>query len=196
MQWCMQRKSGTTSTTRPRAGPGGSDPELPMRTDPARGSASRALDRCLERLRPTTSTYSQIHNAKMEHVRDGAVSETPMSYSARVRFACGARHSDRPFRLAPGEGGWFRECEPDVGAIQMIRETSEQHPGSAMPEAARRHASRCAFTIRVPHASGMPEATTPRTLSSPSTTIGGICSFVARERGAKDPDAGLPHDPT
>jgi len=39
----------------------------------------------------------------------------------------------------------------------MIWNILEQHPGTAMLEAARRHAPRCAFTIRVPHASGMLE---------------------------------------
>ena len=49
------------------------------------------------------------------------------------------------------------EREPDVGTIQMIWNVLEQHPGSAMIEAARRHAPGCAFNVRVTHASGMLE---------------------------------------
>jgi aryl-alcohol dehydrogenase-like predicted oxidoreductase len=39
----------------------------------------------------------------------------------------------------------------------MIWNILEQHPGTAMIEAARRHAPRCCFNIRVTHASGMLE---------------------------------------
>jgi aryl-alcohol dehydrogenase-like predicted oxidoreductase len=59
--------------------------------------------------------------------------------------------------------GWLYEAvelcerEPDIGIIQMIWNILEQHPGTPMIEAARRSAPRCAFTIRVTHASGMLE---------------------------------------
>jgi aryl-alcohol dehydrogenase-like predicted oxidoreductase len=49
------------------------------------------------------------------------------------------------------------EREPDVNTIQMIWNVIEQHPGSAMIEAARRHAPNCCFNVRVTHASGMLE---------------------------------------
>src|SRR3954463_2885002 len=39
----------------------------------------------------------------------------------------------------------------------MIWNVLEQHPGSAMIEAARRHAPNCCFNVRVTHASGMLE---------------------------------------
>jgi aryl-alcohol dehydrogenase-like predicted oxidoreductase len=39
----------------------------------------------------------------------------------------------------------------------MIWNVIEQHPGSAMIEAARRHAPNCCFNVRVTHASGMLE---------------------------------------
>jgi aryl-alcohol dehydrogenase-like predicted oxidoreductase len=59
--------------------------------------------------------------------------------------------------------GWLYEAvelverEPDINTIQMIWNVLEQHPGSAMIEAARRHAPNCCFNIRVTHASGMLE---------------------------------------
>ena len=45
----------------------------------------------------------------------------------------------------------------DINTIQMIWNILEQHPGTAMLEAARAHASNCCFNIRVTHASGMLE---------------------------------------
>ena len=42
--------------------------ELPMRTDPA--FLRLAVDRCLQRLETDVIDVLQIHNAKMEHVRD------------------------------------------------------------------------------------------------------------------------------
>jgi aryl-alcohol dehydrogenase-like predicted oxidoreductase len=59
--------------------------------------------------------------------------------------------------------GWLYEAvelcerEGDIGTIQMIWNVLEQHPGSAMIEAARRHAPNCCFNVRVTHASGMLE---------------------------------------
>jgi aryl-alcohol dehydrogenase-like predicted oxidoreductase len=49
------------------------------------------------------------------------------------------------------------EREPDINTIQMIWNVIEQHPGTAMIEAAKRHAPNCCFNIRVTHASGMLE---------------------------------------
>jgi aryl-alcohol dehydrogenase-like predicted oxidoreductase len=59
--------------------------------------------------------------------------------------------------------GWLYEAvelmerEPDINTMQVIWNVIEQHPGSAMIEAARRHAPNCCFNIRVTHASGMLE---------------------------------------
>ena len=49
------------------------------------------------------------------------------------------------------------ERERDIDTIQMIWNILEQHPGSAMIEAARVNAPSCCFNIRVTHASGMLE---------------------------------------
>src|SRR6202789_2939810 len=48
--------------------------ELPMRTDPA--YIRMAVDRCLERLETDYLDVLQIHNVKMEHVRDPELWDT------------------------------------------------------------------------------------------------------------------------
>src|SRR6185312_6227571 len=59
--------------------------------------------------------------------------------------------------------GWLYEAvelverERDINTIQMIWNILEQHPGTAMLEAAKAHAPNCVFNIRVTHASGMLE---------------------------------------
>src|SRR6476659_6106266 len=59
--------------------------------------------------------------------------------------------------------GWLYEAvdlverEPDINTIQMIWNVLEQHPGTAMLDAAKAHAPNCCFNIRVTHASGMLE---------------------------------------
>lgn len=128
--------------------------ELPMRTDPA--FIRMAVDRCLERLETDYLDVLQIHNAKMDHVRDAAVWGTLRDLQREGKV--------RVWGAAFGPAiGWLYEAvelcerEPDVGAIQMIWNILESHPGSAMLEAAKRHAAHCAFTVRVPHASGMLE---------------------------------------
>ncbi len=128
--------------------------ELPMRTDPA--SIRRSVDQCLSRLETDYIDVLQIHNAKMEHVRDPAVWETLRTLQREGKI--------RVWGAAFGPAiGWLYEAvelcerEPDVGAIQMIWNILEQHPGTAMIAAARQFAPECAFTIRVTHASGMLE---------------------------------------
>jgi aryl-alcohol dehydrogenase-like predicted oxidoreductase len=128
--------------------------ELPMRTDPA--SIRLAVGRCLERLETDYIDVLQIHNAKMEHVHDRELWDTLRALVVEGKV--------RVWGAAFGPAiGWLYEAvelcerEPDVGAIQMIWNILEQHPGTAMLDAARRHAPNCAFTVRVPHASGMLE---------------------------------------
>jgi aryl-alcohol dehydrogenase-like predicted oxidoreductase len=128
--------------------------ELPMRTDPE--YLRFAVDRSLERLETDYIDVLQIHNAKLAHVRDPELWGTLRSLQAEGKI----RVWGAAFGPAIGwlyEGVELCEREPDVGAIQMIWNILEQHPGTAMLDAARRHAPRCGFTIRVPHASGMLE---------------------------------------
>ncbi len=125
-----------------------------MRTDPA--FMRLAVDRCLERLETDYIDVLQIHNAKMEHVRDPEVWATLRALQREGKI--------RAWGAAFGPAiGWLYESvelmerEPDVNTIQMIWNVLEQHPGSAMIEAARRHAANCCFNVRVTHASGMLE---------------------------------------
>jgi aryl-alcohol dehydrogenase-like predicted oxidoreductase len=128
--------------------------ELPMRTDPA--FLRMAVERCLERLETDYIDVLQLHNAKMEHVRDPEVWGTLRDLQREGKI--------RTWGAAFGPAiGWLYEAvelverEPDINTIQMIWNVLEQHPGSAMIEAARRHAPNCCFNVRVTHASGMRE---------------------------------------
>ena len=128
--------------------------ELPMRTDPA--FLRHAVDKCLERLETDYIDVLQIHNAKMEHVRDAELWGTLRDLKREGKI--------RAWGAAFGPAiGWLYETvellerENDIDTIQMIWNVLEQHPGSAMIEAARRHAPNCCFNVRVTHASGMLE---------------------------------------
>jgi aryl-alcohol dehydrogenase-like predicted oxidoreductase len=128
--------------------------ELPQRVD--REYLRAAVDRCLERLGTDYVDVLQLHNVKMEHVRDPEVWETlrGLQRDGKVR-AWGAA-----FGPAIGwlyEAVELMEREPDVNTIQMIWNLLEQHPGTGMIEAAKAHAPNCCFNIRVTHASGMLE---------------------------------------
>ena len=128
--------------------------ELPMRTDPE--FMRLAVDRCLKRLETDYIDVLQLHNAKMEHVRDAELWGTMRDLQKEGKI--------RTWGAAFGPAiGWLYEAvelverEPDINTIQMIWNVLEQHPGSAMIEAARRHAPNCCFNVRVTHASGMLE---------------------------------------
>jgi aryl-alcohol dehydrogenase-like predicted oxidoreductase len=128
--------------------------ELPQRFD---GTYLRfAVDQCLQRLETDYIDVLQLHNVKMEHVRDAAIWETLRELRRQGKI--------RAWGAAFGPAiGWLYEAvellerEPDINTIQMIWNILEQHPGTAMIEAARAHASHCVFNIRVTHASGMLE---------------------------------------
>jgi aryl-alcohol dehydrogenase-like predicted oxidoreductase len=128
--------------------------ELPMRTDPA--FIRFAVDKCLERLETDYIDVLQLHNAKMEHVRDPELWNTLRELKREGKI--------RAWGAAFGPAiGWLYEAvelverEPDINTIQMIWNVLEQHPGTAMLEAAKAHAPNCCFNIRVTHASGMLE---------------------------------------
>ena len=128
--------------------------ELPMRTDPA--YIRHAVDKCLERLETDYIDVLQIHNVKMEQVRQPELWETLRELKKEGKL--------RAWGAAFGPAiGWLYEAvelmerERDIFTIQMIWSIIEQHPGTAMVEAARAVAPNCCFNIRVPHASGMLE---------------------------------------
>jgi aryl-alcohol dehydrogenase-like predicted oxidoreductase len=128
--------------------------ELPMRTDPA--YIRMAVDKCLERLETDYIDVLQIHNAKMEHVRQTDLWGTLRDLQKEGKILT--------WGAAFGPAiGWLYEAvelverEPEINTIQMIWNILEQHPGTPMIEAAKQHAPNCCFNIRVTHASGMLE---------------------------------------
>jgi aryl-alcohol dehydrogenase-like predicted oxidoreductase len=134
----------------PRRGQG----ELPQRFDPE--YLRFAVDQSLRRLETDHIDVLQLHNVKMEHVRTPEIWETLRGLVRAGKI--------RVWGAAFGPAiGWLYEAvelverEPDINTIQMIWNILEQHPGTAMLEAAKRHAPNCCFNIRVTHASGMLE---------------------------------------
>src|SRR2546430_5550774 len=67
-----------------------------------------------------------------------------------TRFDC-----DWSSDVCSSDLGWLYEAvelverEPEINTIQMIWNIIEQHPGTAMIEAAREHAPNCCFNVRV-----------------------------------------------
>lgn len=128
--------------------------ELPQKFD--RDYMRFAVDKCLERLETDHIDVLQLHNIKMEHVRDAAIWRTLREMKdERLIKIWGAA-------FGPAIG-WLYEAvelcerETDIGTIQMIWNVLEQHPGTAMIEAAKEFSPDCTFNIRVTHASGMLE---------------------------------------
>jgi len=128
--------------------------ELPQRFDPP--FMRRAVEECLRRLNTDYIDVLQLHNVKMAHVRDPLIWETLRELTREGKI--------RAWGAAFGPAiGWLYEAvelverEPDINTIQMIWNILEQHPGTAMLDAARAHAPNCVFNIRVTHASGMLE---------------------------------------
>ncbi len=128
--------------------------ELPQRFDTE--YMRLAVERSLERLETDRIDILQLHNIKMEHVRDPGIWETLRELKREGKI--------RAWGAAFGPAiGWLYETvellerEPDIDTIQMIWNIIEQHPGTAMIEAAHRAAPGCRFNIRVTHASGMLE---------------------------------------
>ena len=128
--------------------------ELPQRFDES--YLRFAVEKSLERLETDYIDVLQLHNIKMEHVRDPAIWETLRSLKREGKI--------RVWGAAFGPAiGWLYEAvelcerEKDIGTIQMIWNILEQEPGSSMIAAARENAPECVFNIRVTHASGMLE---------------------------------------
>ena len=128
--------------------------ELPMRTDP--DYIRFAVEQCLERLQTDYIDVLQIHNVKMEQVRQPELWDTLRELKREGKI--------KAWGAAFGPAiGWLYEAvelmerERDIDTIQMIWNILEQHPGTAMIDAARANAPACCFNIRVTHASGMLE---------------------------------------
>ncbi len=128
--------------------------ELPQRFDA--GYMRFAVEKSLERLETDYIDVLQLHNIKMEHVRNPEIWETLRELKREGKI--------RVWGAAFGPAiGWLYEAidlcekEKDIGTIQMIWNVLEQEPGSSMIAAARQSAPDCVFNIRVTHASGMLE---------------------------------------
>ncbi|MFL5483382.1 MAG: aldo/keto reductase [Gemmatimonadaceae bacterium] len=128
--------------------------ELPQKFD--RDYMRFAVEKCLERLETDRIDVLQLHNIKMEHVRDASIWQALREMKDEAIIGV--------WGAAFGPAiGWLYEAvelcerEPDIGTIQMIWNILEQHPGTAMIDAAKSYAPACAFNIRVTHASGMLE---------------------------------------
>jgi aryl-alcohol dehydrogenase-like predicted oxidoreductase len=128
--------------------------ELPQKFD--RDYMRFALDKCLERLETDHIDVLQLHNIKMEHVRDAAIWQALREMQEEGLI--------RSWGAAFGPAiGWLYEAvelcerESDIGTMQIIWNLLEQHPGTAMIDAAKELAPNCCFNIRVTHASGMLE---------------------------------------
>ena len=128
--------------------------ELPQKFD--RDYMRFALDKCLARLETDHIDVLQLHNIKMEHVRDASIWKSLREMQDEGLIGV--------WGAAFGPAiGWLYEAvelcerESDIGTIQMIWNMLEQHPGTAMIDAAKELAPDCAFNIRVTHASGMLE---------------------------------------
>lgn len=128
--------------------------ELPQRFDS--DYLTFAVEQSLGRLQTDRIDVLQLHNVKMEHVREPRIWDTLRQLQRDGKI--------RVWGAAFGPAiGWLYEAvelcerEPDVGTIQMIWNVLEQHPGTAMIAAAESFAPNCCFNIRVTHASGMLE---------------------------------------
>jgi aryl-alcohol dehydrogenase-like predicted oxidoreductase len=128
--------------------------ELPQKFD--RDYMRFAVDKSLERLETDYIDVLQLHNVKMEHVRDASIWQALREMKEEGLI--------RTWGAAFGPAiGWLYETvelcerESDVGTIQMIWNVLEQHPGTAMIEAPKELAPDCCFNVRVTHASGMLE---------------------------------------
>ena len=128
--------------------------ELPQKFD--RDYLRFAIEKSLARLETDYIDVLQLHNIKMEHVRDASIwSALREMKDEGIIKVWGAA-------FGPAIGWLYEtvelcEREPDIGTVQMIWNILEQNPGTPMIEAAREHAPDCCFNVRVTHASGMLE---------------------------------------
>jgi len=115
----------------------------------------RATEAALRRLQTDRIDLLQLHNIRMPQVREDSIWETleRMRDKGWVRF----------YGIALGPAiGWMYEginCvkERPVTSVQHIYNMLEQHPGSAIHNAATQSGRDTMFLIRVPHSSGMLE---------------------------------------
>jgi aryl-alcohol dehydrogenase-like predicted oxidoreductase len=113
-----------------------------------------ALEQSLKRLQTDYVDVYQMHNARMEQVKDGTLIELLERFKAEGKI--------RTWGVALGPAiGWLWEgveaARVNAPVVQMIWNMLEQFPGDQMVEAANELGSDTTYFIRVPHSSGMLE---------------------------------------
>jgi aryl-alcohol dehydrogenase-like predicted oxidoreductase len=114
----------------------------------------RALEGSLRRLQTDYVDVWQMHNARMEQVRDGELQALLETFRAEGKI--------RTWGIALGPAiGWLWEgiesARRGVPMVQMIWNLLETYPGNEMVAAAEQFHSDTTYFIRVPHSSGMLE---------------------------------------
>ena len=126
-----------------------------------------ALEQSLRRLHTDYIDIYSLHNAKLEHIRDGSLFELLDSFKTEGKI--------RSYGITLGPAiGWLYEGveaarRANITNIQMIWNVLEQFPGADMIQAARYVNAQTGYQIRVPHSSGLLEGEfTLETVFSPS----------------------------
>lgn len=125
--------------------------ERPHRTDAA--FSRRAVEASLRRLGTDVVDVLQLHNPRMEHLRDDAVWDLMEALAREGKV--------RTFGIALGPAiGWRDEgiealTARRFGALQIIHNLLEQDPGREIIRAARERS--VGVMVRVPHSSGLLE---------------------------------------
>lgn len=126
--------------------------EIPQDFSPA--FVRKALEGSLRRLKTDYIDVWQIHNARMEQVRDGEL--------IALLDALRAEGKIKTWGIALGPAiGWLWEgivaARNNAPAVQMIWNALEPFPGNEMVKAADDVGADTTYFIRVPHSSGMLE---------------------------------------
>ncbi|HEX3465247.1 MAG TPA: aldo/keto reductase [Candidatus Elarobacter sp.] len=113
-----------------------------------------ALEQSLKRLQTDYIDVWQMHNARMEQVKDGTLTELLNGFRDEGKI--------RTWGIALGPAiGWLWEgieaARINAPMVQMIWNMLEQFPGDEMVDAANTFGTDTTYFIRVPHSSGMLE---------------------------------------
>jgi aryl-alcohol dehydrogenase-like predicted oxidoreductase len=113
-----------------------------------------ALEQSLKRLNTDYIDVYQMHNARLEQVKDGELVALLEQFKAEGKI--------RTWGIALGPAiGWLWEgieaARVNAPMVQMIWNMLEQFPGDEMVDAARELGADTTYFIRVPHSSGMLE---------------------------------------
>lgn len=126
--------------------------ELPQNVSP--DFVRFALEQSLRRLRTDVIDLYQVHNAKLEHIRNGELFELLEDLKREGKI--------RSYGLAMGPAiGWLVESiaamkeRPGISVLQIIYNLLEQEPGRSMFSLAQE--TNTGFLVRVPHSSGLLE---------------------------------------